>query len=68
MEAIDENDSSNHMNEDGTKKTRLAFLDLLIDLKRRGVMRRTEVREQVDTFMFEVVDFFRRKSHKFGGF
>ncbi len=44
--------------EDGTNKRRFALLDLLLDLKRRGVMSRTEVREQVDTFMFEVVIYF----------
>jgi hypothetical protein len=37
-----------------TKTDRLALLDLLLDLQRRGVMSRRDVREQVDTFIFEV--------------
>ncbi len=35
-------------------KPRLALLDLLLDLNRRGLMNRNEVRQQVDTFMLEV--------------
>jgi hypothetical protein len=41
-------------NDDGTGKRRLAFLDLLLDMKRKGEMSVGEVREQTDTFMFEV--------------
>ncbi len=37
------------------KKRRVALLDLLLELQHRGEMSRKEVREQVDTFMFEVM-------------
>ncbi len=37
------------------KRRRVALLDLLLELQHRGEMSRKEVREQVDTFMFEVM-------------
>ncbi len=36
------------------KGSRLALLDLLLDMHEKGVMKRHEISEQVDTFMFEV--------------
>jgi hypothetical protein len=50
--------SSGRLVDDGTTKRRFALLDLLLDLKRNNIMSRTEVREQVDTFMFEVFSSF----------
>ena len=35
------------------KKPKLAFLDLLLGMMMKGEISETEVREQVDTFMFE---------------
>ena len=37
------------------RRRRLAFLDLLLDLQRKGQMSWREVQEQTDTFMFEVL-------------
>lgn len=52
---FDQHDLDNIENIDGFKpKKRLAMLDLLIDCKRRGQIDDAGIREEVDTFMFEV--------------
>ncbi|XP_024879016.1 cytochrome P450 4C1-like, partial [Temnothorax curvispinosus] len=42
----------------GIRRKRLAMLDLLIAASRDGLMTDSDIREEVDTFMFAVHNFF----------
>ncbi len=46
---------------DGSGKRRLAFLDMLLELVRKGEMEFNDVRPEVDTFMMEVCSSFLTK-------
>lgn len=54
----EEGRSEENFDEGELTKKRVCFLDLLLDLKDAGEISQDEVRQQVDTFMFEVITTF----------
>lgn len=53
-QVIAERRNAFHPLEENTEGRRLAFLDLLLDMESKQQISSTDVKEQTDTFMFEV--------------